>query len=75
MGTVTFKQCLAECAATPELVAEFDRLTGHNLSRRGSKLDIQIDDATGRTDAGLKAFIEFVHEFVWERLPEEAKAA
>lgn len=60
--------CLRESARDPELVAEFDRLTGSNLSRHGTALDLMIDDSTGRTEAGVKEFVEFVREFVYERL-------
>jgi hypothetical protein len=62
-------ECLTVAANTPELVAEFDRLTGHNLSRAGTPMDLAIDDASGRTEAGAKEFIDFVHDCIFERLP------
>jgi len=67
-----FMVCLGEASGTPGLVAEFDRLQGANLSRRGCPLDLMIDDATGRMDADLAAFVEFVREAVYERLPSDA---
>ena len=63
-----FLLCLREAAATPELVEQFDRLSGTNLARRGSPLDLMIDDATGRTDAALIGFVEFVRVAVYEPL-------
>lgn len=65
---LSFGLCLAEAAAAPELVAEFDRLCGTNLERRGSSLDLMVDDATGRTDAALERFIAFVWECIYEPL-------
>lgn len=69
---LTFTHCLMECAANKELVREFDRITGHNLSRKGAPIELMVDDATGRTDAGAAAFAEFVHDTVWSRLPSPA---
>ena len=60
-----FLRCLALCAQHPELLTEFDRLTGSNLSQRGSLLDLEIDRATGRMDADFERFVEFVREFIW----------
>lgn len=60
-----FESVLRQCAATPEFVAEFDRLTGSNLSRKGSPINIMVDDASGKTDADAGKFVEFVREFVF----------
>ncbi len=65
-----FLTCVREAANTPELVAEFDRLTGNNLSRRGSGLDLLIDDSTGRTETGFHEFLEFVYETIYARTKE-----
>jgi len=69
-----FLDVLSECARMPELVAEFDRLAGTNLSFRGSALDLKIDEATGRLDDDLRKFIAFVWDCVWCRLPPDAFA-
>jgi hypothetical protein len=61
-------ECLAVASSTPDLVSEFDRLTGHNLSRTGSPIDLAIDDASGRTEAGAKEFIEFVRDCIFYRM-------
>ena len=69
---VTFRQCMAESMTCPELVAEFDRLTGSNLSLKGSPINLMIDDATGRIAGNFAAFMGFVMEFVYLRLPPDA---
>lgn len=63
-----FLYCLKCAASNKELVTEFDRLTGHNLSRAGSGFELLIDDATGRTEVACKEFIEFVEECIYYRL-------
>lgn len=61
----TFEQVLMHCAATPDLVAQFDRLTGSNLARKGAQINLMVDDATGKTNADLAAFVDFVREFIY----------
>lgn len=70
MAKPTMIECLTVAANTTELVAEFDRLTGHNLSRNGSPFYLAIDDASGRTEAGAKEFIDFVRDCIFDRLPD-----
>jgi hypothetical protein len=65
---VDFAEVLLICGRNRELVAEFDRLHKSNLSRRGTGLDLMIDDAAGRTDADVRAFAEFVREFIYDRV-------
>lgn len=60
-----FEQVLQHCAGNKDLVTQFDRLTGSNLSLKGSPIDVAIDKASGRTNAELASFIAFVFEFVW----------
>ena len=62
---VTFAEFVFMCAGNKDLVREFDRLTGSNLSMNGTGLDLMIDRVTGRTAEGLEQFVAFVHEFVW----------
>ena len=72
---LTFYQVLMRCAVEPELIANYDRLNGTNLSLKGSRLDRMIDESTGRLDSELAGFIEFVYDCVWLRLPREAIGA
>jgi len=60
-----FLQCLREAAANKELVAEFDRLNGSNLSFRGAPIEIALDQATGRQREELQKFVEFVRDAVY----------
>lgn len=62
---MTFEECLLHCAGSKELVEQFDRLTGSNLSMKGSPIELMVDRASGRTNAEIDAFVGFVHEFVW----------
>jgi hypothetical protein len=68
-------RCLEEAVTTPELIRNFDRLYGYNLSRRGAPLELAIDDATGFTEAGIIEFMNFVWDFVFTRIPIDEKAA
>lgn len=69
---MTFGDVVLHCAAQPELVANYDRLRGTNLSRRGTDMDLLIDDACKRTESEIPGFVAFVWECVWTRLPPEA---
>ena len=62
---VSFNECLTACAENSALVAEFDRLTGSNLSMKGSPLDLAIDEATGRTTDEIAKFCCFVFDCVY----------
>lgn len=66
---MNFHDTVMYCAAQPEFVREFDRLSGTNLSRRGSQLELAIDATSGRTDSDLGQFVEFVRDMVWDRCP------
>jgi hypothetical protein len=65
---LTFASCLSECARDPELIANYDRLRGTNLSLKGSGLSLEIDRVTGRVDSELRGFIDFCWESVFLRL-------
>lgn len=65
-----FLTCLAKAADDKELLTEFDRLTGYNVSLKGPAIVQEIDKATGHLEAGAKAFYEFVLEKVY--LPVQA---
>lgn len=66
---VTFVQCAMAAVEKTELVKEFDRLCGCNLSRRGAPINIMIDDATGKFDEDMKKFLQFVWDSVFTRMP------
>lgn len=54
-----FQRCLHEAIATPELVANFDRLYGATLG-------------TKHTEDDTRGFTKFVHDSIYMRLPNEA---
>lgn len=65
---MTFPECVREAFNNRELLAEFDRLKGTNLSLRGTALDLKIDFASGRFEPEIEQFVEFMKECVWDRL-------
>lgn len=64
-----FERVLREALGHRDLVAEFDRLTGSNLSLAGEPVQVAIDLASGRTDTDMRRFAAFVKDVVWDRLP------
>jgi len=71
---MTFAEVVQVAAANKELVAQYDRLSGTNLSLRGSPIEVQIDLATGRIKSEVPGFVEFVHETIWLPLLTQEKA-
>ena len=69
---MSFESVVLECAKNKTIVAEFDRLTGYNLSMRGGGLELKIDEVTGRQDEGIAAFVEFVKDMVWSPLTRKS---
>ena len=67
----TFQECLMICAQDKELLGQIDRLKGTNLLRKGSPIDLAIDDATGRTTSDVEFFVNFCWEYIFLRLPRE----
>lgn len=57
--TMPLAQWLGICVHSDEIIAQYDRLKGTNLSRKGSGLSILIDDTTGKYDSDAKAFLDF----------------
>ena len=70
-----FSRVLRLATGKPEMVAEFDRLHGSNLSRRGSADELAGDVESGRLEADLARFAEFVHAALWMKLPADVRAA
>lgn len=52
------------------MAQEFDRLRGTNVCRRGTTLDLAIDESCGRLRDSDAAFREFLAD-VFSRLPRE----
>ena len=73
---MTFNEVVLECSRTPELIKEYDRLQGSNLSRvlipqSQTPIVRMIDEATGYTNIDeqfhkeFQGFIRFCFECVW----------
>ncbi len=68
LANSVFLECLGLALHDKELIAQFDRLKGHNLSRVGTPLDLMIDDSTGRTEQAMDDFTDFVWDLS-QRVP------
>lgn len=69
-----FLGCLREAAAAPELVRQFDRLYGADLSAKRSPIERMVDQATGKLDDDTAAFVAFVHDSIYLRVPDDVIA-
>lgn len=69
-----FLRCLRAASGNSELVGNFDRLTGSNLLLRGNELELAIDQASGRLDADMGRFADFVRDTIYDRLSPSALA-
>ena len=54
-----------------DLVRQFDRIYGANLSRRLSPLENKIDVASGKEKADMEAFVKFVREFIYDPMIQQ----
>lgn len=66
---ISYLACLMKAAESVSLVAEYDRLRGTDLSHRGAPINQMIDKASGKLDADLEGFLEFVWDSVYTRVP------
>jgi hypothetical protein len=66
-----FMACLREAIDTPELVEQFDRLYGASLAAR-RPIDAMVGKVTGKQQDDMRAFVGFVHDGIYLRLPDEA---
>ena len=60
--------CVVAAINEPELVKEFDRLKGTNLSQVGTPFELLIDAHTGPLEHDFNEFVEFVRDCIWERV-------
>ncbi len=77
---MTFNECVLHCFENPDLLSNFNRLTGCSLGvDRRSVIERMIDEAAGHEpppldEAEALQFISFVRDCIWARLPPEAFA-
>ncbi len=57
-----FLDWLKLCVTNKEMLAQYDRLRGTNLSCSGAPMDLLIDQSTGRLEAEALPFFEFCHD-------------
>ena len=62
---MTFYETVLYCLGNKELLSEFDRLRGTNLSQNGSPIELAVDYASGRMTDDMGKFIEFCWEFIY----------
>lgn len=55
-----FMVCMSEAIDTPELIEQFDRLYGAHIT------------AGNPAEEDMRAFVRFVHDSIYSRLPDEA---
>ncbi len=67
-----FMKCLDEASDTPELIEQFDRLYKCSLSGPRSAIERMVDKACGKDEDDMMKFVEFVHDCIYLRLPDEA---
>ena len=70
--SITYNECLMAVAGNAELVREYDRLCGTDLSHIGTRspLVAMIDEATGYERDTLLQFMVFVFECIYLTLHE-----
>lgn len=70
---MNFPEALAEAAAIPEFVSNYDRLTGNSFGRvlNARGINRMVDEATGFGAEEKAKFAAFFYECVWSRLPPE----
>jgi hypothetical protein len=64
-GQTEFRTFLRLCAEDKQLLAEYDRLRGTDLSRRATLIEQLIDDATGSFETAARGFYEFVRDVLY----------
>jgi len=69
-----FIGCLSAALASDEMLSNFDRLRGTSLVRPLPPLSQLIDEATGKRDDDVRAFVDFVHDAVYMRMPDQVIA-
>lgn len=69
-----FMKCMDEACRTPEMIEAFDRLTGYKIGSLAQRAPIErlVDDVTGFRNDQMRQFVEFVHDSIYLRLPDEA---
>lgn len=70
---MNFKDTVLACFENKQLVVEYDRLNGTNLSKRLTPIENAIDEATGHKEKELLGFICFVDHFIWSPVVADSR--
>lgn len=62
---MSFEDCVKMVWETPELIEQYNRLTGSKIQAKRSPLEMMIDDASGYEKAEMFKFFDFVYKYVW----------
>ena len=71
MKDITLHDCIMKAAENKELIAQYDRLNGTNLSLNGSVIDLMVDKSSGRQKSEIEGFIKFVHDVIYTPIAKE----
>jgi len=65
-----FAKVVVTALCQPELVSEFNRLTGHHLQQRRTPIEAAIDDACGYDPDGeaMPDFLQFIWNYIYKPL-------
>lgn len=66
-----FSRCLCRALNDPDVLPEFDRLTGYDLCMKRPAIEQAIDKATGYLDAGIETFLHFVVDAIYLPVQKE----
>jgi hypothetical protein len=64
-----FMTCVGAALGNMDLLREFDRLKGTTLVSRRAPIEVMVDQATGKQDADIQAFLRFVWNDIFTRTP------
>lgn len=62
----TFEQWATALFEDKQFVAEYDRLHGTNLSRRGAPIELMVDKASGKLEEEMRGFVRHARD-LYER--------
>jgi hypothetical protein len=65
---LSMEACIEACFEQPELISNFDRLRGTNLSRKGNGLALMINDVCGKSHDDMGKFLDFIYECIFLKL-------
>lgn len=62
---IAFRDFVNFAYRTPEMLEAFKLHSGIDLAAKATPIDAMIDDATGKTEADMQKFLDWLIEFHW----------